>query len=91
MAKVGIAQLKDRLSEYLRRVKKGERLIVLDRDEPVAEIVPHDEEARLDVVQAATRPWAEVERELRRDADRGPAPDDDQLADLLEDRGRRRF
>jgi prevent-host-death family protein len=37
---VGIAELKARLSEYLRRVRRGARITVLDRDTPVARIEP---------------------------------------------------
>ena len=40
MKAVGIAELKARLSEYLRAVRRGETILVLDRDTPVAEIVP---------------------------------------------------
>ena len=40
MQKVRIADLKARLSEYLRAVKGGETISVLDRDKPVAQIVP---------------------------------------------------
>jgi len=40
MRKVGIADLKARLSEYLRAVKSGETIAVLERDRPVAQIVP---------------------------------------------------
>jgi prevent-host-death family protein len=35
-----IAELKARLSEYLRTVRRGETVTVLDRDTPVARIVP---------------------------------------------------
>jgi len=38
--KVRIADLKARLSEYLRAVKGGETIAVLERDRPVAQIVP---------------------------------------------------
>jgi len=37
---VGIAQLRQNLSIYLRRVSKGERLVVTDRNRPVAELGP---------------------------------------------------
>lgn len=37
---VGIAELRQNLSRYLRRVERGERLIVTDRNRPVAEIGP---------------------------------------------------
>lgn len=39
-ATVGIAELRQNLSRYLRRVERGERLIVTDRNRPVAEIGP---------------------------------------------------
>ena len=49
MTRVGVRALKDRLSEYLRRVSKGERIIVTDRGEPLATLTPAEEtdEARL--------------------------------------------
>jgi prevent-host-death family protein len=37
---VGIAELRQNLSLYLRRVEKGERLLVTDRNRPVAELGP---------------------------------------------------
>jgi prevent-host-death family protein len=37
---VSVRELKDHLSEYLRRVEKGERLVVTDRKRPVAELGP---------------------------------------------------
>jgi prevent-host-death family protein len=40
MKQVRIADLKARLSEYLRAVRRGESIAVLDRDTPVAQIVP---------------------------------------------------
>jgi prevent-host-death family protein len=40
MKRVRIAQLKSRLSQHLREVRAGETLTVLDRDTPVARIVP---------------------------------------------------
>ncbi len=40
MKQVRIAELKAKLSEYLRAVKRGETIAVLDRDTPVARIVP---------------------------------------------------
>jgi prevent-host-death family protein len=40
MKQVRIAELKARLSEYLRIVRRGETIAVLDRDTPVAQIVP---------------------------------------------------
>jgi prevent-host-death family protein len=40
MKQVRIADLKARLSEYLRAVRGGETIAVLDRDTPVAQLVP---------------------------------------------------
>lgn len=41
MKKVRVAELKARLSEYLRSVRRGHELTVLDRDQPIARIVPY--------------------------------------------------
>ncbi len=38
--KVGVAELRQNLSVYLRRVGQGERLVVTDRNRPVAELGP---------------------------------------------------
>lgn len=40
MQTVGVRELKNRLSEYLRRVRLGERILVTDRGEVVAEFLP---------------------------------------------------
>jgi prevent-host-death family protein len=37
---VGVAELRQNLSVYLRRVERGERLVVTDRNRPVAELGP---------------------------------------------------
>jgi prevent-host-death family protein len=37
---VGVAELRQNLSLYLRRVEEGERLLVTDRNRPVAELGP---------------------------------------------------
>lgn len=37
---VGIAELRQNLSKYLRLVAEGERLVVTDRNRPVAELAP---------------------------------------------------
>ena len=41
MTTVRVALLKSRLSEYLRRVRNGHEITVLDRDTPIARIVPY--------------------------------------------------
>jgi prevent-host-death family protein len=40
--RVGIAELKARLSNYLRAARRGETVIVYDRDTPVARLVPYE-------------------------------------------------
>jgi prevent-host-death family protein len=40
MRQVRIAELKARLSEYLRAVRRGETIVVLDRETQIAQIVP---------------------------------------------------
>lgn len=54
MSTVRIAELKARLSEYLRRVRRGHMLTVMDRDTPIAHIIPHaPESGRLTVRRPA--------------------------------------
>lgn len=40
MLSVRIADLKSRLSEHLRKVRAGRSLTILDRDTPIARIIP---------------------------------------------------
>jgi prevent-host-death family protein len=81
MSDVGIAELKARLSEHLRAVRNGATLTVLDRDTPIARIVPY-----------AAQPL-EIRKAKRRLGDlkppRKPSKRTDSLAILLEDRRRR--
>ena len=79
MNRVGIADLKAHLSEHLRRVRRGRTLTVLDRDTPVAQIVPYDAEVPLEVRRATRKPG-----ELRA-PQRAPSPTDS-LSVLLKDR-----
>jgi prevent-host-death family protein len=39
-AKVGVRELRDHLSDYLRRVRHGERILITDRGEPIGELGP---------------------------------------------------
>lgn len=81
MSNVRIADLKARLSEHLRTVRNGGTLTVLDRDTPVARIVPYG------------APSLEVRKAQRRVRDLKlpprPARRTDSVAILLEDRRRR--
>lgn len=53
MKQVRIASLKARLSEYLRAVRRGETVTVLDRDTPIAQLVPVRERSTLHVRKPA--------------------------------------
>jgi prevent-host-death family protein len=62
-ATVGVGELRQNLSRYLRRVERGERLVVTDRNRPVAELgPPASTGAALDRLIAEGR----VSRPLRR-------------------------
>lgn len=81
MSTVRIAELKARLSEHLRAVRNGGTLTVLDRDTPIARIVPY------------AAPPLEVRKAKRRLRDLTvpprPAKRTDSLAILVEDRRKR--
>jgi prevent-host-death family protein len=81
MSTVRIADLKARLSEHLRSVRNGGTVTVLDRDTPVARIVP------------VTAPVLEVRKAQRRPRDLKlpprPSKRTDSTALLVEDRRRR--
>lgn len=81
MSDVRIADLKARLSEHLRSVRNGGTLTVLDRDTPIARIVPY-----------AAQPL-ELRKAQRRVRDLKLPPKaakrTDSVAVLLEDRRRR--
>ena len=47
MKQVRVAELKARLSEHLRAVRRGETVAVFDRDTPIAHIVPVEQAAAL--------------------------------------------
>lgn len=81
MSDVRIAELKARLSEHLRSVRKGSTLTVLDRDTPVARIIPYTPQP-LEIRRAKRR---------LRDLKLPPKPSKrtDSLAVLVEDRRRR--
>ena len=53
MKQVGIAELKSRLSEFLRIVQGGESIAVLDRNRTVAQIVPMPERPGLRIRKPA--------------------------------------
>jgi prevent-host-death family protein len=81
MSDVRIADLKARLSEHLRSVRNGNTLTVLDRETPVARIVPYAAQP-LEIRKAKRRP-SDVKLPPR------PSKRTDSVAILIEDRRRR--
>lgn len=81
MTNIRIADLKARLSEHLRTVRKGRTLTVLDRDTPIARIVPYAAEPL--EIRRATRRLRDLKLPPR------SAKPTDSLAMLLDDRRRR--
>ena len=57
MKNARISELRDKLSEYLARVRKGETVIVYDRDTPIA---------RLEPIAPSPENWPEWLREAER-------------------------
>lgn len=62
MATVGIRELKDRLADFIRRVRRGERVIITDRDVPVAMLIPAGEsteaQAAWQIVREGSASWS---------------------------------
>ena len=56
MSRVRIADLKANLSRHLRSVRNGSAITVVDRDTPVARIVPYDGGGALEVRRAVRKP-----------------------------------
>jgi prevent-host-death family protein len=56
MTNVGIADLKAHLSRHLKAVRRGETITVLDRDTPVARLVPIDVTANGLVIHRPKKP-----------------------------------
>lgn len=60
MTKVGIRKLKSKLSECMERASHGEMVVVTDRGEPVAELVPLSPTKRklLQLAEAGELSWS---------------------------------
>jgi prevent-host-death family protein len=82
MYRVRIADLKANLSRHLRRVRSGRTLTVLDRNTPVAQLVPYELNAPLEVRSAVRKPG-----QLR--LPQPPPAPTDSLSVLLADRASR--
>lgn len=49
MEKINISTLKAHLSESLKKVREGSRILVIDRNTPVAEIIPFNNQKKLEI------------------------------------------
>jgi antitoxin (DNA-binding transcriptional repressor) of toxin-antitoxin stability system len=81
MSNVRIAELKARLSEHLRSVRNGSTLTVLDRDTPIARIIPYT--AQPLEIRTAKRRLRDLKLPSK------PSKRTDSVAVLIEDRRRR--
>jgi prevent-host-death family protein len=100
MLTVKIAELKNNLSRYLRAVRRGERVEILDRDVPIARITPIDSEGvKPGAVEKADRAFLRAQVDLgilregtgkipRKLLDRPPPGRPGVLAELIAERRR---
>ena len=84
MKQVGIAELKDHLSEHLRAVEQGAEIEVTDRNRPIVRLVPASRDRR-PAILPALRPFAEIRTKRFAPANWGVSS----LELLLEERGER--
>lgn len=57
MKRICIVDLEDQLARHLRSVERGEEIEVIDRDRPIARIVPiSDDGAGVEIVPASASP-----------------------------------
>jgi len=73
MKRAKIAELKNNLSRYLDRVRAGESVLILDRDTPIARLVPLQPEPSAGVPAAERLSRLERQGVLRRGTGRLPA------------------
>jgi prevent-host-death family protein len=66
MKAVNVAELKNRLSHYLRMVRRGEPILVRDRDRVIARIEPAGDQARAAGDEAAQLTELEARGVIRR-------------------------
>jgi prevent-host-death family protein len=67
-ARVGVRELRQNLSKYLDRVKAGEELVVTERGQEVARLIPKttDGYSRLAMKYGATVPTGRLEETVKR-------------------------
>ncbi len=43
MVSINIRELTHNFSSYLKKVKVGERIVIMERNKPIADLIPHNE------------------------------------------------
>ncbi len=86
MKYIKVSTLKAHLSDYLRKVRRGETLIISDRDTPIARLVPYEPEVERFRIE---RPTSGGSGDLRRVKGVRPLKKVDVVALLREDRDAR--
>ena len=94
MKKTNISNLKNRLSSYLRKVRAGETVLIMDRNRPIARIervtgalAAEERMARLEAAGLIRRPVRPMSPQLRKMLlSKGPRSKKSVLAALLEER-----
>ena len=88
MQRVGVRRLRDGLSGYIRRVAKGERIVVTEHDRPVASLGPvtesDEDRVLLELVREGRAEWGGGKPEGVRKAPRVSGPSVSQA--VVEDR-----
>lgn len=91
MERATISQIKNRLSAYLRKVRAGESILILDRDQPIARLErvesedhPEDRLRRLERLGLLRRSRRPLSAEALRSP--GPKPKRSVVRALLEER-----
>jgi prevent-host-death family protein len=85
MTRAKVSELKARLSAYLAEVRGGGRVVVYDRNTPIAELVPFQQEEDDLVIIEASAPAGEL-RKLKGVRPRKPVDVDKLLRELRADR-----
>ncbi len=60
MTRAKISELKAKLSAYIARARRGDSIVIMDRETPVAKLVPWDDQSSLPTIRAATAPASSV-------------------------------
>lgn len=62
MMLVKIAELKSKLSNYLKRVRAGEEIVVTDRETPIARLLPYQQSPQQLRIHKAHRPPSDLKK-----------------------------